>query len=138
MTQTDASTGPINDLTVDECWDALGSTDLGRLAVRDGDDIDIFPINYVVTDHIVYFRSAPGSKMIDLTRSPRVAFEADGTTATHWWSVVIKGDAARLTFDTEIQESGVSRLRSDAPTTKWNYVRITPGDITGRRFPRAR
>jgi nitroimidazol reductase NimA-like FMN-containing flavoprotein (pyridoxamine 5'-phosphate oxidase superfamily) len=138
MTQTDVPVAPVDVLTEDECWAALESTDFGRLAVRDGEDVDIFPINYVVTDRLVYFRSAPGAKMIDLTRAPRVAFEADGATATQRWSVVIKGDAERLTFDTEIEESGVARLRSDAPSTKWNYVRITPVDITGRSFERAR
>jgi nitroimidazol reductase NimA-like FMN-containing flavoprotein (pyridoxamine 5'-phosphate oxidase superfamily) len=138
MAKSDAPESLIDDLTEQECWDALESTDLGRLAVRDGDDIDIFPINYIVTNRLVYFRSAPGTKMIDLTRAPRVAFESDDTTATHWWSVVIKGDAERLTFDTEIEESGVARLRSDAPTTKWNYVRITPREISGRSFQRTR
>jgi nitroimidazol reductase NimA-like FMN-containing flavoprotein (pyridoxamine 5'-phosphate oxidase superfamily) len=112
----------------------LAGENLGRLAVRDGEGTDIFPINFLVTDRTVYFRSAPGSKLMELTRHPLVAFEVDGVTASAPWSVVVKGEAARLSNDEEILASGVKELHSATPTDKWNYVRITPSAISGRRF----
>jgi nitroimidazol reductase NimA-like FMN-containing flavoprotein (pyridoxamine 5'-phosphate oxidase superfamily) len=131
---TTAAPDPTRVLTEDQCWEALSTTDVGRLAVRAGEDIDVFPVNFLVTDREVYFRTAPGSKMIELTAAPRVAFEADGTTSGMRWSVTLRGDAHRLGFDSEIEASGVRALRSSDPTVKWNYVRITPRSISGRRF----
>jgi len=131
---TTPSTDPVHVLSEDQCWEALQSTDLGRLAIRAGHDIDVFPVNFLVTDRLIYFRTAPGTKMVELTRMPRVAFEADGVRAGRRWSVTLKGTAQRLGFDSEIEASGIQALRSLEPSSKWNYVRITPHSISGRRF----
>ena len=90
------------------------------------------------TDRLVYFRSAPGTKMVELTNAPRVAFEADGRDGARRWSVTIKGTAQRLAFDSEIEASGIQRLASLEPTEKFNYVRITPHSVSGRRFASVR
>jgi nitroimidazol reductase NimA-like FMN-containing flavoprotein (pyridoxamine 5'-phosphate oxidase superfamily) len=134
---TTSSNGTVELLSEDQCWKALSSTDLGRLAVRAGDDIEIFPVNYVTDSGLVYLRTAPGSKMEALTAAPRVAFEVDAVRDAIRWSVVIKGTAERLKFDDEIEKSGILQLRSLEPSPKWNYVRITPHSITGRRFASA-
>lgn len=117
-----------------ECWRLLAANGLGRLAVLGDDGIDIFPINYVVNDHVIFFRSAPGAKLAELTVNPEVTFEVDGTQRWKHWSVVAKGRAQRLGLDSEIEASGVLELEGDSPTEKWNYVRIVPGKVTGRRF----
>ena len=121
------------------CWTALSTADIGRLALLNNGDIDLFPVNFTVRDRTIYFRSTSGTKMVELTENPRVTFEADGvdTDGAHW-SVVVKGSAARLTFDDEIEASGVRSLRSLVPADTWNYVRITPDVITGRRFAAGR
>lgn len=117
-----------------ECWTLLSSTDIGRLAINTGDGVDLFPVNYLVKDQQVFFSSAPGTKLRELTQHPNVAFEADGTLDQHRWSVVVHGVAARLSFDSEIEESGVLQLATMTPVDKWNYVRITPTSVSGRRF----
>jgi nitroimidazol reductase NimA-like FMN-containing flavoprotein (pyridoxamine 5'-phosphate oxidase superfamily) len=126
----------VRSLDPDECWRLLADHDLGRFAVREGDGVDVFPVNYLVHDRAVYFRSAPGSKLIDLTRAPVVAFEIDGQHAHHVWSVIIHGVATRLGSDAEIEESGIQNLVAWYPTAKFNYVRITPSSLTGRNFVR--
>lgn len=127
----------VTELSTDDCWKALKRSDLGRLAVTSRTGPDIFPVNYLVHDGAIYFRSAPGSKLIDLTAHPDIAFEIDGSDGTTLWSVVVHGQAARLAIDSEIEESGVLELESWSPTDKWNYVRIVPASVTGRRFRRA-
>jgi len=122
----------------EESWHLLASADLGRLAVSIDGGVDIFPINYVVADRVVFFRTAPGSKLMDLTRHPIVALETDGTHNRRRWSVVVKGSAVRLGSDEEIEASGVLTLHSLVPTEKWNYVRITVSSITGRQFTSSR
>jgi uncharacterized protein len=126
----------VRTLDLDECWRQLETYDVGRFAVQKGSGVDVFPVNYLVHDKAVYFRSAPGSKLIDLTRSPEVAFEIDGQLAHHMWSVIIHGVATRLGSDVEILAAGIHNLRTWYPNDKFNYVRITPSRITGRNFPK--
>ena len=122
----------------EQSWHLLASADLARLAVSIDGGVDIFPINYVVADRVIFFRTAPGSKLMDLTKHPIVALETDGTHNRRRWSVVVKGFAVRLGSDEEIEASGVLSLHSLVPTEKWNYVRITVSSITGRQFTRSR
>ena len=129
---------PIERLGEDECWTLLAGNDLARLAIRRGDGVDIFPVNYTVNDRRIFFRSAPGSKLVDLTRDPAVAFEIDGAEGRVWWSVVVRGRAQRMATDSEILASGVLALHALTPTTTWNYIRIVPEAVTGRRFEAAR
>ena len=140
---SDAPVPEVKKLTADECWQQLGPEGLGRLAVLSADasakpgDIDIFPVNFTAHDGAVFFRTAPGSKLEDLTANKRVAFESDGVDGTDAWSVVIRGDATRLSADPDIEDAGVLGLKSFHPSDKWNYVRITVDAISGRRFTRA-
>ena len=122
----------------EQSWHLLASADLARLAVSIDGGVDIFPINYVVADRVIFFRTAPGSKLMDLTAHPIVALETDGTHNRRRWSVVVKGSAVRLGSDEEIEASGVLTLHSLVPTEKWNYVRITASSITGRQFTSSR
>lgn len=119
------------------CLRLLATERVGRLAVQEATGVDIFPVNYLVHDGRIYFRSAPGVKMIRITRAPDVAFEVDGHDRVWTWSVVVKGIARRLDDDAEIIAAGIE----DAPTAlageKFNYVRIAPRQISGRRFRHA-
>lgn len=129
----------VEGLLLTECWTVLASLTVGRLAVL-GDDgaPDIFPVNYLTHDERIYVRTAPGSKLMDVARDPRVAFEVDAIGAELAWSVVVRGTAARLDTDDEIEASGILGLHSTNPTVKSNFVRITPREIAGRRFRTAR
>ena len=123
-------------LTDEECWSHLHSSGLGRLATAAKGIVDIFPVNYLVHDAAILFRSAPGTKLVNLTAAPLVAFEVDGFDGRWHWSVVVHGRAQRLGNDEDIVESGIMNLESWSRTPKFNYVRITPTDITGRRVDR--
>jgi nitroimidazol reductase NimA-like FMN-containing flavoprotein (pyridoxamine 5'-phosphate oxidase superfamily) len=125
---------PIEVLTEAECWEYLRANSLGRFAVVGRDGVDIFPINYTTDDDSLLFRSAPGMKLVDLTANPRVAFEIDGTDQRRRWSVVFRGVARRLDTDSEIEAAQIHKLKTQTPTDKWNYVRISPTSVTGRRF----
>lgn len=130
----------IDKLTEEECWKLLEKDGVGRLATAVVDRStgavtpDIFPINFHVYQRRILFRTAPGSKLIDLTTQPTVAFQTDGRRGRKHWSVVAHGTARRMMFDSDIQESGILDLQSTLPTEKWNYVRIDVSTITGIRF----
>lgn len=119
------------------CWRLLQRSTFGRFAME-GDDgePDVLPMNFLVHEGAIYVRSAPGKKLRSIVNHPSVAFEIDGMDVTHYWSVVVRGAADRLSSDEEIDASGVLELRSLSPTPKQNFLRITPRSVTGRRFPR--
>ena len=122
----------------------LGPTGVGRLATASLDavtgevSVDLFPVNYLVHDGALYFRSAPGSKLAQITANQKVAFEVDNPRGRVNWSVVIHGDARRMSMDRDIEESGVLGLATAIPTEKWNDVHIEAGTTTGIRFRKRR
>jgi osmotically-inducible protein OsmY/nitroimidazol reductase NimA-like FMN-containing flavoprotein (pyridoxamine 5'-phosphate oxidase superfamily) len=122
-------------LSVDESWDVFGESGIAHLALRDEPTgVDIMPINYLINNRMLYFRSAPGTKLVELTHNPSVAVQAEVNRDGRWYSVVIKGEAERLAFDDEIHASGVLGMRTEQPGEKLNYVRITPHSLTGISF----
>ena len=89
-------TGAIEVLSPEQCWQLLASAEVGRLAVAVAGDVDIFPLNFAVDDGAILFRTAEGTKLVEIVMAGRVAFEVDGYEPEHGraWSVVVKGHAA--------------------------------------------
>lgn len=127
---------PLKELSTDECWEYLRSSTLGRIALSVGGDVDIYPLNFYADGTTILFRTAPGTKLLELTVNHRVALETDGHTDADAWSVVVKGTARPLELQSEIDEADASPLEPWAPTLKYRYVRIEPTELTGRYFER--
>ena len=130
------TSGDFEELTTPQCWDLLGSCEVGRLAVSTGGYPDIFPINYVVDEHSIVFRSAEGTKLAAAVLGRAVAFEVDEYDPDQGeaWSVVAKGPAIELGPVVDLFAA------EDLPQFPWHasstprYVRIRPDEVTGRRF----
>lgn len=127
---------PAEVLPPEECWSLLAQTEVGRLAVSITDHPDIFPVNYVVHDEHVVFRTAEGTKLAAAVLGTAVAFEIDGYApdAGHAWSVVVKGTADEIETMDEMWEALDLPLFPWHATPKNHYVRIVPELVTGRRF----
>ncbi|MER3387162.1 MAG: pyridoxamine 5'-phosphate oxidase family protein [Microcella pacifica] len=128
--------GEITELDTEDCWRILSATELGRIAASAGDSIDIFPVNFAVDDHAIVFRTAPGTKLLELAINDRVAFEVDGHDEATAWSVVVKGRAERVERQSDMDAAEELGLRPWIPTLKYRWVRIEPTEVTGRRFAR--
>jgi len=126
--------GGITELTSDQCWQLLRSGDLGRIAASAAGTIDIFAINYAVERETIMFRTAPGTKLLELAINDRVAFEIDGHNESEAWSVVVKGRAERVERQSEMDAAETLGLTPWIPTLKYRWVRIRPTDIVGRQF----
>ena len=133
----DIGSGAVTMLTPDECWEQLGQETLGRIAVSAAGVVDIFPVNYVVDGHTLLFRTAPGTKLLELAINDRVAFEVDGHTDDQAWSIVVKGRAERVERQSEIDAADELGLEPWIPTLKYRWVRIRPDEVTGRSFARS-
>jgi nitroimidazol reductase NimA-like FMN-containing flavoprotein (pyridoxamine 5'-phosphate oxidase superfamily) len=127
---------PVDILDVEECWSLLGERGIGRLAVSVAGDIDIYPVNYVLDGRDIVFRTAEGTKLVEVVIAGLVAFETDRQDADtgHAWSVVIKGRAEMLERFDDIYHAESLGIRPWVSTPKDRFVRITARSVSGRRF----
>ena len=122
-------------LTEAECWALLHRHVVARLAVDIAGRPDIFPINYIVDDGSIVFRSGAGTKLAGAVLGRHVAIEIDGLDVDgSVWSVVVKGIAREVTEMTERYEIDELPLYPWVTSQKPNFVRIEPHLTTGRRF----
>ena len=132
----DETADPVAALTDAQCWERLRQQELGRIVTHVGDVIDIFPVNYVVDEQSLLFRTAEGSKLFEITVNSHVLFEVDDHTETEAWSVVIRGRALPLETRAEVERADDLDLKPWIPTLKYVYVRISPDHLSGRAFHR--
>lgn len=125
---------PIETLKEDEALELMGTQQLGRLVVRLSNDLDLYPVNFVVSEGKIYFRTAEGSKLFTVSLNDQVLFEADDHENDKAWSVIVKGHARILEKPDEIHKADDLPLKPWLPTLKYNYVEITPDEVSGRRF----
>ncbi|MEF3122516.1 pyridoxamine 5'-phosphate oxidase family protein [Kocuria flava] len=125
---------PVTELTQEQCWDHLASARFGRIATMDGDEIEITPINLVADDGRIYFRTAPGTKLLHLLLHDRVAVQVDHAQGGEAWSVIVRGTARLLTDPEETRRVDELPLRPWLDTVKLEYVEVVPTKVTGRLF----
>jgi uncharacterized protein len=117
-----------------ECWNLLSGAALGRLVTSVDGQPEIFPVNFVVQNHTILFRTAEGTKLVSAAINHGVLFEADDHDVAEGWSVIVKGLAHILHTDDEVHEAERAQLLPWVATVKRHYVRIRPLSISGRRF----
>lgn len=132
----DENSDVVASLSDAQCWEHLRTQELGRLVTQAHGVLDIFPVNYVVDDESIVFRTAGGSKLFELTVNDEVLFEADDHTGTDAWSVVVRGHARRLDTAAEVERADALPLSPWIPTLKYDYVRVAPASLSGRAFRR--
>lgn len=125
---------PVTVLDEREAWNLLSSVSLGRLVTSFGGQLEIFPVNFVVQNGTLLFRTAEGTKLFTTVMNEKVLFEADDHTTTEGWSAIVRGTAHMLSSAEDIREADQAVLMPWVPTEKLRYVRITPTEISARRF----
>jgi nitroimidazol reductase NimA-like FMN-containing flavoprotein (pyridoxamine 5'-phosphate oxidase superfamily) len=135
MTTTAASTS-IEYLAPDECWRLLASTPVGRIGVLADSAPEIYPVNHAVDGRTLVFRTAPGTKLRSLLRTPLVCFEVDGidADAATGWSVLVKGRAAQIVAPDEIRAAQQLQLLFWPLGQTAHWIRVVPDQVTGRRI----
>ena len=127
----------IYELTPDDCLRLLKTVPVGRVGVTIDALPVVLPVNFVVNDDAIVFRTVPGTKLDAATKGMVVAFEADhyGTSTEPWgWSVLVRGVAQEITDPTELQAVQTLPLESWAlDGSADRYIKIVPTMISGRR-----
>ncbi|CAL9344628.1 MULTISPECIES: pyridoxamine 5'-phosphate oxidase family protein [unclassified Streptomyces] len=124
------------ELGPEECRQLLGTHGVGRVAVTTHDGPAILPVNYVVAEGDVAFRTSPDA-LPGKAAGGEVAFEVDhiDEAFSQGWSVLLVGPARAVT-----EPDAVRALRERAFTTPWAggerdlWVALTPSRVTGRRI----
>ena len=125
----------IEELTVQECWELLGSARVGRLAVCMSGRPGIFPVNFVVDDETIVFRTAPAPS------SPRSRTSASPSRSTTTTPTAARRPASSSTAGPWRSPDADDRDRAlGLPLFPWHvapkghFVRITADSVSGRRF----
>jgi uncharacterized protein len=123
-------------LESDQCVALVRRAQIGRVAICADQGPLVFPVNFVVLDDSVVFRTGEGTKLDALVHGGRVAFEVDAVHSIfeEGWSVVILGTAEELIDPTEVDRTTQMGLRSWAPGSKAHVIRIRTDSISGRRI----
>ena len=132
----DPRAGQVRELTRAECFELLADARLGRVAVTDDCGPVVFPVNFVLDQHTVVFRTEAGTKLDAASRGGRVCFEVDAAdpAAGTGWSVLVRGDVTEVTDPAELARLRELPLPTWMPGTRNRYVRILPAVLTGRRI----
>lgn len=128
---------PILHLTRQQAELLLRNTRHGRIAFQSSGQVEIFPINYVFDGKQLYFRTAPGAKLLAAESRSTVAFETDGILPDEGWSVVVRGQVAPVAEDKLDYVRGLG-LAPWVPTFKDFFVTMSVDQVTGRHFIFAR
>jgi nitroimidazol reductase NimA-like FMN-containing flavoprotein (pyridoxamine 5'-phosphate oxidase superfamily) len=126
----------VSKLSQGECGRLIAPGGVGRIAFSTGSGPVALPVNFAVLAGTVVVRTAEGT-IIDGHADEQVALEVDhiDEALCQGWSVLVRGPAHRVTHPAELR-----RLQEDAAVWPWPggerevYVRIIPGQVTGRRI----
>lgn len=129
--------GPPQELHPEECWEFMRAREFGRIAFHLLDEVHIVPVNYVVDEHRLLFRTSEGSKLLGLKMNADVAFEVDEIEAEVATSIVLRGNAHELIGDRARAVEALP-LRPWVGTPKMRIVAIDITEISGRRFSLSR
>lgn len=125
---------PVLVLDDERSWKLLTHTRHARVAFQGDDRLEIFPVNVITEQPVVYFRTAPGSKLTAAELALPVALEADGMLPDQGWSVVARGLARELTDEEDIRRVRRLGLTPWVPTFKDHVVAVEVTEISGRHF----
>ena len=127
-----------DDLEEAVCWRLASSVAVGRVGFVYDDEPIVLPVNSMVVDGRIAFRTAGDSMLHDLGSGVRVAFEADhfDAVAESGWSVLVRGHLWEV-VDDELRNRliGVS-THPWAPGPKDRWMIIVPSVVSGRSITR--
>src|SRR3974390_2270271 len=125
-------------LSNEECQRLLEGAVVGRVGVTVSAIPEILPVNYVMVDGDVVFRTGAGTKLYGATRNAPIAFEVDESdpVSLSGWSVLVVGFSEEVT-DPEDAARALAILPDGWVLGEHEHVvRLSPNRISGRRIHR--
>jgi uncharacterized protein len=131
-----SATARLIEMSRDECLQALEAKRVGRLAYNTDDGPRAIPVNYILTEDGVVFRTVPDGEVARFALDSTCAFEIDDIDEffESGWSVLAVGVAQLLT------EADFDRLRYGKIPEPWAagprilFVKLPLLKLTGRQL----
>src|ERR1700734_97162 len=125
-----------------ECLRLIAPGGIGRLAFSSRYGPTIFPVNYVLFEGTIVFRTVSDSHTDEDLRTGiahaeyKVAFEIDefDKPGREGWSVLVQGSAHHVESDSERASVLAAGVESWAGGERDLFLRVVPTRITGRRI----
>ncbi len=128
-----------------ECLRLVSSGSIGRIAYSGRSGVTVLPVNYVLHQGTILFRTAQDSPLDEDLRTGiahaeyNVGFEIDDfdPATREGWSVLIQGAAHHVDSEPERTEALAAGVEPWPGGQREQFLRIVPTRIAGRRIHRA-
>jgi nitroimidazol reductase NimA-like FMN-containing flavoprotein (pyridoxamine 5'-phosphate oxidase superfamily) len=127
--------GELVELSRSECLGLLARGVIGRVVFTDRALPSVQPVNYLLDDEAIIFRTANGSKLAAASRNAVVAFQIDefDTTTRSGWSVLGVGEAYEVVDPARLSELADRQPDPWVRDNDAHTLCIPLGILTGRR-----
>jgi nitroimidazol reductase NimA-like FMN-containing flavoprotein (pyridoxamine 5'-phosphate oxidase superfamily) len=124
-------------IDLDECYEHLRHSPVGRLGLVDHGEPVILPVNFAVDGRSVVFRTGHGSKLSVAIMEQPVCLEVDSWDVLDHtgWSVLVKGVAEEVLDQPSIDRFEALPVRPwSSPDMRSHWVRVVVEEISGRQI----
>ena len=123
-------------LSRDECLRLMASVPVGRIIYTRQALPAVDLVNFTLDHGDIIISTDRSGKLAAAIRGAVVAFEADSLdpSGQAGWSVTVIGQSHEVTDAGEISQLEQIGLSSWAPGEQQNFIRISPGILTGRQL----
>lgn len=130
----------LEEIAAAECLAYLRPGGVGRFLYVAGRGPVAVPVNYRMLGDAVIFRTGRDSGIAAAIGQQPVSFSVDhlDSVLAEGWSVLVSGSARIVTDPDELDEVITLGIEPWAGGERDAYVRLTPGEITGRRIRTSR
>jgi uncharacterized protein len=121
-------------LSREQCLRLMATASVGRIIYTRHAMPAVELVNFTVDAGDIVIRTAPSGKLLAAIRGAVVAFEADDfdPVTRSGWSVTAVGHAREVTDPADIGTLRTTGPRPWVPGDHPYFVKITPGQLTGR------
>lgn len=134
MTTSSPPGARVVELLAFDCWQLLESGEIARVAWNASRGLAVVPVNYVVADGALWFRTEPYGELARGGSGQPVVVEVDSLdpVTRSGWSVLVRGLVELV--DTELAPARLAELRVWPTGSRSTFLRVRPDEITGRRL----
>lgn len=130
--------GELKEIGREESWDLLASRSVGRIGYATDRGAVVLPVNHAVIGDAIVVRIAPSGQtaryLQENSPAAELSYEVDDfdEVTQSGWSVLVMGSAKA--GPPEALFSSADRPIPWPAGDFWEYIRIQPGRVTGRRL----
>jgi transcriptional regulator with XRE-family HTH domain len=123
-------------LTAEECQHHLAPGGVGRFLYEAGRGPVAVPVNYAMLGDDVVFRTDERTAAAGAVGQATVSFDVDhiDDALSEGWSVLVSGTASVLTRPEDLRAAHDLAIEPWAGGIRDCYIRLVPGEITGRQI----